>query len=75
MIAGALSACAPVKGRINLDGLGRGHATALADAATDYDADLIVMGAYGRSRAREVVLGGVTRDLIQGSRTPLFLAH
>lgn len=59
----------------NLDGLGREHARAIADAALDFDADLIVMGAYGHSRAREFVLGGVTRDLLAGSKTALLLAH
>jgi nucleotide-binding universal stress UspA family protein len=33
------------------------------------------MGAYGHSRAREFVLGGVTRDLLAGSKTALLLAH
>jgi nucleotide-binding universal stress UspA family protein len=59
----------------NLDGLGREHARAIADAALDFDADLVVMGAYGHSRAREFVLGGVTRDLLAGSKTALLLAH
>jgi nucleotide-binding universal stress UspA family protein len=34
-----------------------------------------VMGAYGHSRLREWVLGGVTRDMIARSDTPLLLAH
>lgn len=38
-------------------------------------ADLIVMGAFGRSRLREFVLGGVTRQLTQSSSKPLLLAH
>jgi nucleotide-binding universal stress UspA family protein len=59
----------------NLDGLGREHAKAIADAAMDFGADVIVMGAYGHSRAREFVLGGVTRDLLDASKTALLLAH
>ncbi|MEZ5960579.1 MAG: universal stress protein [Hyphomonadaceae bacterium] len=59
----------------NLDGLGREHARAIADAALDFDADLVVMGAYGHSRAREFVLGGVTRDALAESKTALWLAH
>ncbi len=59
----------------NLDGLGREHARAIADAALDFDADLVVMGAYGHSRAREFVLGGVTRAFLADSKTALFLAH
>lgn len=38
-------------------------------------ADLIVIGAYGHSRFREWVLGGVTADLLDSSPVPLFLAH
>lgn len=59
----------------NLDGLGREHGRAIADAALDFDADLVVMGAYGHSRVREFVLGGVTRDLLAESKTALLLAH
>ena len=38
-------------------------------------ATCLVMGAYGHSRLRETVLGGVTRDLLAGSPIPLILAH
>jgi nucleotide-binding universal stress UspA family protein len=33
------------------------------------------MGAYGHSRMREAVFGGVTRDLLRDSPLPLLLAH
>ena len=39
------------------------------------DADLIVMGLYGHSRLREVVLGGASRHLLQHSSLPLFVSH
>ncbi len=38
-------------------------------------ADLMVMGAYRHSRARELVFGGVTRSLLMDAPVPLFLAH
>ncbi len=38
-------------------------------------ASYVVMGAYGHSRMREFILGGVTREMLRGSPTPLFLAH
>ncbi len=38
-------------------------------------ADLIVMGAYGHSRFREAILGGVTRTVLEGSAVPLLMAH
>jgi nucleotide-binding universal stress UspA family protein len=59
----------------NLDGLGRDHAQRLSEAALDFSADMIVMGAYGHSRAREFILGGVTRDLLGAPPLPLFLSH
>ena len=44
-------------------------------AAEDIDADLIVAGAYGRTRLGEWMFGGVTRHLLKTSRRPLLLAH
>ncbi len=42
---------------------------------TDVDADLLVMGAYGHSRFREAILGGATRNLLEQSLVPVFMAH
>jgi nucleotide-binding universal stress UspA family protein len=44
-------------------------------AARSLEADYIVAGAYGHSRFREAVFGGVTRDLLKKSEVPLLLAH
>lgn len=43
--------------------------------ASDKDADMIVMGAYGHSRFREAILGGATRNMLEQSEIPVFLAH
>lgn len=43
--------------------------------ATEHGTDLIVMGAYGHSRLREAVFGGVTRDLLEHATVPLLMAH
>ena len=43
--------------------------------AADHDADLIVMGVYGHSRMREMVLGGVSRTLLGSMTVPLLVAH
>jgi nucleotide-binding universal stress UspA family protein len=48
---------------------------ALADIAHDAGAGLIVAGAFGHSRYRELVLGGVTRYLVERSPLPVLLAH
>lgn len=43
--------------------------------AREFQAGLIVMGAYGRPRLREFLLGSVTRSLLRESSIPLFLDH
>jgi len=43
--------------------------------AADTSADLIVMGAYGHSRALEFVLGGATRTLLQSMTVPVLMSH
>lgn len=47
----------------------------LVSQARRRSADLLVIGAYGHSRWREMILGGVTRDLIDEAPVPLLLAH
>lgn len=46
----------------------------LADLA-ERDRDVLVMGAYGHSRLREALFGGVTETLLKQSPVPLFMAH
>jgi nucleotide-binding universal stress UspA family protein len=48
---------------------------ALLAAAAKAGADLLVMGAYGHSRVRELVLGGVTKHVLQATTIPTLLAH
>ncbi len=43
--------------------------------AEEEKADLIVMGAYGHSRLRERILGGVTYDLLNHSPIPVLMNH
>lgn len=43
--------------------------------AADMQADLIVMGAYGHSRLRELVMGGVTRTLLETMTVPVLMSH
>jgi nucleotide-binding universal stress UspA family protein len=38
-------------------------------------ATLIVMGGYGHAKLREVVLGGVTRDMLKSMTVPVFMSH
>jgi nucleotide-binding universal stress UspA family protein len=50
-------------------------ATALRDLCNAWEADLLVVGGYGHSRASEWIFGGVTRDLLKGGATPVLLGH
>lgn len=47
----------------------------LVGLARDCGAGLMVTGAYGHSRFREWVLGGVTRALLERAPVPLLIAH
>ncbi|HSF47349.1 MAG TPA: universal stress protein [Burkholderiales bacterium] len=47
----------------------------LLSRAADLSADLLVMGAYGHSRVREMVLGGVTRTLLRDMTLPVLMSH
>ena len=50
-------------------------ASTLLAHAVDVEADLIVMGGYGHSRLREIVLGGTTRRILQTMTVPVLMAH
>ncbi|MBI6630338.1 universal stress protein [Pontibaca salina] len=43
--------------------------------AMDTASDMIVMGAYGHSRFREAILGGATRNMLEKSDVPVFMAR
>ncbi|HEX2114514.1 MAG TPA: universal stress protein [Alphaproteobacteria bacterium] len=43
--------------------------------AEEMSADLIVMGAYGHSRLREMILGGTTRHVLSHSTIPVLMSH
>jgi nucleotide-binding universal stress UspA family protein len=60
---------------VRVSAMGRSTGRALTEACAEFDADLLVMGAFGRPRAAEVILGGATRTLIAHAKTPTLLAH
>lgn len=43
--------------------------------AAELGCDLIVMGGYGHSRTRELMLGGVTRSVLQHMTVPVLMSH
>jgi len=48
---------------------------ALLSRAADLSIDLIVMGAYGHSRMSELILGGVTRTMMESMTVPVLMSH
>ena len=47
----------------------------LLSRAADMAANLIVMGGYGHSRTYELVLGGVTRTILESMTVPVLMSH
>lgn len=47
----------------------------LLSRASDLGSDLIVMGCYGHSRWRELVLGGATRSILKSMTVPVLMSH
>jgi nucleotide-binding universal stress UspA family protein len=47
----------------------------ISSRASDLEADLIVMGAYGRSRLNELVFGGATRHMLTTLDIPVFMSR
>lgn len=43
--------------------------------AADESLDMLVMGAYGHSRLREGILGGVTREMLKTMTIPTLMSH
>lgn len=54
---------------------GRNTGQTIVDYAKQNDAQLIVAGGYSRSRFREQILGGVTKELIGNMTIPVFFSH
>ena len=48
---------------------------ALLAAAANDDVNLLVVGAYSRSRLRELILGGVTEHVMTSANIPVFMLH
>ena len=48
---------------------------AILNTVTDEGCDMVVMGAYGHSRVRELAFGGVTRNVLEHMTVPTLLSH
>lgn len=54
---------------------GSNDAKAILQAYKDLDSDLLVMGAYSRSRLRQRIFGGVSEFMLQKANIPVFMLH
>lgn len=57
----------------NTGDLGTGDA--MLSRLSDANCDMLVMGAYGHSRWRELVMGGATRTILEHMTVPVFMSH
>jgi nucleotide-binding universal stress UspA family protein len=58
-----------------LDSGGLAVGDVLLNLVADEGIDLVVMGAYGHSRMRELMLGGATRTLVRQMTAPTLFSH
>jgi len=47
----------------------------MRDIAADFGADMLVMGAFGRARWREMILGGMTRNMLATMPLPILMSR
>jgi nucleotide-binding universal stress UspA family protein len=60
---------------VKVDSNGERVSEVLLHQARRMSADLVVMGGYGHSRAREWVLGGASREMLETAEFPILMAH
>jgi len=53
----------------------KGGGPTILEETKKHHCDLIVMGGYGHSRMREMILGGTTRYMLRHMETPIMMAH
>lgn len=64
-----------IKAEIRMEHAPEAEARKLAAMAYGCEADLLVMGAYGRNRLREYVLGGVTESMLKDCAIPVLMVR
>ncbi|EHK64442.1 universal stress protein [Achromobacter arsenitoxydans] len=65
----------PAPEHVHRDIKGVGVGSTILNAAADYSADLIVMGAYGHSKFREWAMGGATASILKSMTVPIMFSH
>lgn len=65
-----------VRGELHEHAIGRANpGEMILSMAADVQAGLLVMGCFGHSRARELVLGGASRTVLHAMTLPTLMAH
>ena len=65
-----------IEARLNVENVKHGTlGAALLSLATAPSTDLLVMGCYGHTRFREMLLGGFTRAVLASMSVPVFMSH
>ena len=59
----------------NMEPSGRSVGASLLEECTKNNIDLLVMGAYTHSRVMQIILGGVTRHVVEATEIPVLLSH
>ena len=59
----------------HIDGAASDVANILLSHAADRSIDMMVMGGYGHSRLREMMLGGATRGILESMTVPVLMSH
>ncbi|WP_395700011.1 universal stress protein [Aquabacterium sp.] len=64
-----------VKAEASVEVTAIGYADALLSRASDVDAEMIVMGAYGHARWTQRMLGGATRGILETMTVPVLMSR
>ena len=65
----------PAPEHVRRDVKGVGVGSTILNAAADFSADLLVMGAYGHSKLRQWALGGATASILKNMTLPVMFSH
>lgn len=60
---------------VQIDPKGRSAGNALLEEVRSHHIHLLAMGAFGHSRLRQTILGGVTTEMLRHSDVPIFCMH
>ena len=60
---------------VTFHGVGNSVGAGMLSVARDFGCDLLAMGAYSHSRLRQLILGGVTRHVLENASIPVMMCR